>query len=217
MQVAAAAESAGDSDLAVSMYTAAAASEPDNVGLQLQSADGLARNGRIVEARQLLAERLRANRGQPDLMRALALVDLVADRPAQAINELDHILKGRPGDPRALVDKAIGLDLQGHHTEAQAIYRQVLAESPGDATTTNDLAVSLMLSGRTQQALETLSPMRDADGTPQKLKVNLGVLYAARGNVEQAHELLGDRVSDGELSALTQALGASAVASPTAK
>lgn len=206
LQVAEAADASGDTDLAISMYTAAAASEPSNITLQLRCADALARGGKINQARRLLTERLRANPRQPDLIRALALIDLVAGQPTQAIARLDQVLASNPGDVRALVDKAVGLDLQGQHGAAQAIYQRVLTSAPNDPVTKNNLAVSLMLEGRTRQALETLAPMQDVDNAPQRLKVNLGILYAATGDVERSHQMLGDRVSAGDLSALTQAL-----------
>jgi Flp pilus assembly protein TadD len=213
LQVAEAADSSGDSGLAISMYTAAAASEPSNITLQLRCADALARNGKVAQARQLLTERLRTNRGQPDLIRVLALIDLVAGQPAQAVVGFDQVLAVNPADIRALVDKAIALDLQGQHAAAQALYRQVLATAPDDAAARNDLAVSMMLEGRTRQALETLAPMQDADTVPARLKVNLGILYAATGDAERSRQLLGDRVSDGDLSTLTRALEPSATKS----
>jgi Flp pilus assembly protein TadD len=215
LQVAEAADASGDSDLAISMYTAAATNEPSNIALQLRCADALARNGKITQARQMLSERLRSNPRQPDLIRALALIDLVAGQPAQAIAGLDQVLASNPGDVRALVDKAVALDLQGQHGAAQAIYRQVLATTPDDAATRNDLAMSLMMEGRTHQALETLVPMQDADNAPQRLRVNLGILYAATGNAERSRQLLGDRISDDDLSTLTRALASSAAADRT--
>jgi Flp pilus assembly protein TadD len=214
LQVAEAADASGDSDLAISMYTAAAASEPSNISLQLRCADVLVRHGKIEQARQVLTERLRSAPRQPDLIRGLALIELVAGQPAQAIAGLDQILTTNPGDIRALVDKAVALDLQGQHVAAQEIYRQVLATAPNDVATKNDLAVSMMLEGRTRQALETLAPMEGADTSPPRLKINLGILYAATGNVERSRELLGDRVSDGDLAALTRALAEGRTAGP---
>jgi Flp pilus assembly protein TadD len=206
LQVAEAAEAGGDSELAISMYTAAAASEPSNIALQLRCADALARNGKVTQARQMLGDRLRTNSSQPDLVRALALIDLVAGQTAQAIAGLDQVLASNPGDVRALVDKGVALDLQRQHAAAQAIYRQVLATSPDDAATRNNLAVSLMMEGRTSEALETLEPIQDANNSPSRLRGNLGILYAATGNVERSRQLLGGRVSDGDLLALTRAL-----------
>jgi Flp pilus assembly protein TadD len=206
LEVAEAADAAGDSDLAISMYTAAAAREPSNIALQLRCADALARNGKVEQARELLTERLNTSSRQPDLIRALATIDLVAGQPAKAIAGFDQVLAANPADIRALVDKAVALDLQGQHAAAQAMYQQALATAPNDAAVRNDLAVSMMLEGRSRQALETLAPLQDADTSPPRLKVNLGILYAATGDVERSRQLLGDRVSDGDLSKLTQAL-----------
>jgi Flp pilus assembly protein TadD len=216
LQVAEAADAAGNNDLAISMYTAAAANQPSNIDLQLRCADALARSGKITQAHQLLTERLRTNHGQPDLIRALALVDLVAGQPAQAIAQFDLILATNPGDIRALVDKAVALDLQDQHAAAQAIYRQVLANAPTDLAAKNNLAVSMMLEGRIPQALKTLAPMQDVETAPPRLRVNLGILYAITGDVERSRQLLGDRVSNEDLSALTRALTSSAMSDRTA-
>ena len=210
MQVAAAAEASGDKDLAISMYAAAAAGQPSNLDLQLRYADALVRSNKVAQAQQLLTERLRASPHQERLIRALAQIDLITGQAAQAIVKFDQLLAANPGDVGALVDKAVALDLQGQHAAAQAIYRQVLATAPNDAAARNNLAISMMLEGRTRQALETLAPMQDADTSPPRLKVNLGILYAATGNVERSRELLGDRVSERDLSALTRALASSA-------
>jgi Flp pilus assembly protein TadD len=214
LQVAQSADAAGDSDLAISMYVAAAASDPDNIDLQMRCADALVRGGKVAQARQLLTERLRNGHGQPDLTRALALVDLVSGQFAQAIAGFDQLLASSPKDARVLVDKAVALDLQGRHGMAQAIYQQVLAMAPNDAAARNNFAVSMMLEGRIHQALETLAPMQDADDATPRLKVNLGILYAASGNSQRSEQLLGSRLSDGDLSALTRALAAAEVNTP---
>jgi Flp pilus assembly protein TadD len=211
LQVASEADASGDSELALSMYMEAAAREPGNIELQVRCADALARSGKISQARQLLTERLRTSPGQPGLMKALALIDLITGESKPAIARLDQVLAANPADLSALVDKAVALDLQGQHAAAQAIYRDVLARAPDDPATKNDLAVSLMLEGRTAQALETLAPIQEADNLPQRLKINLGVLYAATGNLERSRQLLGDRVKDGDFSALTRALVTTAV------
>ena len=206
LQIAEAADASGDTGLAIATYTAAAADNPGDVDLQLRCADALARAGKVDEARKLLQDRLRTHPGQPDLTRALALIDLVAGRFAEAIAGLDQLLAANPGEARALVDKAVALDLQGQHTAAQSIYRQVLASTPNDAATRNNLALSLMLEGQTRQALETLAPLQSMESPPERLKMNLGILYAANGDTERSRELLGDSVSQAELVALTRAL-----------
>ncbi len=129
----------------------------------------------------MLTTRLRSTASQPDLLRALALINLVSGESEQAAAGFDQLLLVKPNDAAALVDKAVALDLQGRHTAAQTLYRQVLAKSPDDATTKNDLAVSMMLEGRIQPALETLSPLQKAETVPSRVRGNLGILYSAAG------------------------------------
>ena len=45
----------------------------------------------------MLTEQAAHEPGQPDLIRALALIDLVAGQPAQAIAGLDQVLASQPG------------------------------------------------------------------------------------------------------------------------
>jgi len=206
LQVAEAAEGAGERDLAVSMYITAASSAPREVKLQLRCADALTRLGKITQARDLLTERVKEMPEETDLTRALGLLYLVSGEPAQAVAELDKLLTKKHQDVRVLVDKAVALDLLHRHAEAQAIYRQVLTASPNDPAVRNDLALSLMLEGKIEEAREELASTQDLDTSPERLKVNLGLLYAATGEVDKSRQLLGDRVSDSELSTLTAAI-----------
>jgi Flp pilus assembly protein TadD len=209
LQVAEAADAAGNTDLAALLYTQAAADQTSNIALQLRCADALARSGKVAQAREMLTARLQATASQPDLLRALALINLVSGESEQAIAGFDQLLLVKPNDAGALVDKAVALDLQGRHAEAQALYRQVLAKSPDDAATKNDLAVSMMLEGRIQQALETLSPMQKTEAVSPRVRANLGILYSAAGDVGRSRQLLGNQLSDDDLLKVTQALTSS--------
>jgi Flp pilus assembly protein TadD len=206
LQVAEAAEAAGEKELALSMYVTAATSAPDNIALQLRCVDALARAGKIDQARALLTDRLKATAKQPDLMRALGLIDLVSGQPTEAMAELDKVLAVKPGDERSLADKAVALDLLHRHAEAQNIYRQLLTAAPNDAAVRSNFALSLMLEGKIREAQEQIATMRDLDSAPQRVKDNLGIIYAAAGDRERARQLLGDRISDNTLAALTQAI-----------
>ena len=193
LQVAEAADAAGNTDLAAMLYTQAAADQTSNIALQLRCADALARDGKVAQAREMLTARLRATASQPDLLRALALdLNLVSGKSEQAMAVFDQLLLVKPDDAGALVDKAVALDLQGQHAAAQTLYRQVLAKSPDDAATKNDLAVSMMLEGRIQQALATLSPMQKAETLPPRVRdKKYGYFYSAAGDVEQSRRLSG--------------------------
>jgi Flp pilus assembly protein TadD len=67
----------------------------------------------------------------------------------------------------------------------------------------------MMLEGRIQQALETLSPMQKAETVPSRVRGNLGILYSAAGDSGRSRQLLGNQLSDDDLLKVTQALTSS--------
>ncbi len=207
LRVAAAAEASGDRGMAASMYAAAAAAAPGNTQTQLVCAEGLARNGKIEDASALLARRLKTTPRDPQVLGTLGAIQVLAGQPSLAIQTLSEVLQVKPDDVKALANKAIALDELRRHDEAQRIYRQALALAPGDPAISNDLALSLMLSGQPEEARRVLSPFRDVDGLPERMRINLGILDAAGGHAEEAQELLGSRIGAADLAALTQAIG----------
>ena len=209
LQVAEAADASGDSELASSMYIQAAVSEPSNIALQMRCADALARYGKLAQARQILTERLRSNPGQPDLTRALALIDLIGGRPEQAIAGLDQVLAANPADRMRLSIRRWRWICWDSTPRRRRSTRKCSRPHPTTRLRRNDLAMSQMLEGRTGEALQTLAPMQDADTSPQRLKVNLGILYAATGDHDRSRQLLGDRVSDSDVEAIARALASS--------
>jgi len=210
LQVADAAATSGDHELALSMYQQAADSAPNDTALQLRCATGLARNGKTGAAKDLLIVRLKAHPNDSDLLRGLAAIYVVTGLPSPAINELNQALAARPGDANALLDKAVALDLQGRHAEAQNLYRQMLARAPDDPVISNDLAVSLMIEGRTREAQAVLAPFADSDAVPERLRINLGLIYAANGDAEAARRLLGDRLGEADVQTLTRSIASAA-------
>lgn len=207
LRVATAAEASGDKDMAVSMYSAAAAEAPGNTATQLRAAEGLARNGKMEDAAALLTRRLKATPHDPDVLETLGAIQVLVGQPSQAVQTLGLVLAARPGDVKALTNKAIALDVMQQHADAQLLYRQALVLAPQDPAISNDLALSLMLSGQPEEARRVLSPFRDVAGLPERMRINLGILDAAGGHAEEARELLGSRIDAASLATLTQAIG----------
>jgi Flp pilus assembly protein TadD len=207
LRVAAAAEASGDRDMAVSMYSAAAAEAPGNTPTQLRCAEGLARNGKMEDAAALLTRRLKTTPHDPEVLGTLGALQVLAGQPSQAVQTLSEVLSAKPDDVKALANKAVALDVMQRHGEAQRLYRQALGLVPGDPAISNDLALSLMLSGQAEEARRVLSPFRDVDGLPERMRINLGILDAAGGHAEEAHELLGSRIGAADLATLTAAIG----------
>ena len=206
LRVAEAAEQSGDKDMAASQFAAAAEASPEDTATQIAAAGGLARAGKWPAARDLLTVRLKAHPNDPNLLRALASLHLLAGQFGPAIARLDQALAVAPSDTNALVDKAVALDLQHRHAEAQRLYRRALAILPDDPVISNDLAVSLMIEGRIREAQDVLAPFADSDTVPERLKNNLGILFAANGDTEDSRRMLEGRLADADLTALTHAL-----------
>jgi Flp pilus assembly protein TadD len=215
LRVADAAEASGDRELALSMYQAAADGAPNDAAPQLRCATGLARNGKPGAAKELLASRLAAHPYDSDLLRGLAAIYMVSGLPSPVISKLNEALVARPDDASARLGKAVAFDMQGLHADVQRLYHQMLARTPGDAVINNDLAVSLMIEGRTREAQAVLAPFPDSDAVPEQLRINLGLIFAANGNADDARRLLGDRYGEADVQTLTRIMASTGASAGT--
>jgi Flp pilus assembly protein TadD len=195
-RIAEAAEASGDDELALSMYAAASADAPANSKFRLRYADILLRSGKIGPARDLLTQGLATASDPVEIRRGLGAIHVLSGQSGQAIAEFDKVLAAHPNDLRALVDKAIALDLQGNHSEAQRLYLQARQGAPDDPVIANDLALSLALQGRVTEARDLLMPFKDTGNAPERLKVTLRILSAAVGEQEQSSPAVGAEVAD---------------------
>jgi Flp pilus assembly protein TadD len=207
LRVAEAAEASGDRSMAISMYTTAANEAPSDIPTQLRCAEGLARNGRLGEAGILLAHSLKNSPRDVELLRTMGALQVMAGQPDRAIQTLSEVLATKPDDVKALVDKAVALDVLRRHDDAQVLYRRALVLLPGDPAISNDLALSLLLSGRAEAGRQILAPFRNVAGLPERMTVNLGIMDAASGHVQEAQQLLGSRIAATDLADLTRAIG----------
>jgi Flp pilus assembly protein TadD len=206
LRVADAAEASGDKQTALSMYAAAANDSPNDTQMQLRSAEGLARNGNLEDASAILTRRLKATPHDADLQRTLGAIQVMSGEQARAILTFTDVLASKPDDVKAMVNKAVALDLLHKHDLAQDLYRKALAETPDDLTINNDLALSLLLSGHQEEARLTMLPFREASNLPERIKTNMGIVDAAAGHSAEAREFLGSRIAAGDLASLTQAI-----------
>jgi Flp pilus assembly protein TadD len=214
LNVALAAEESGDRNTAAGMYLAAAEDAAGDAGVQVQCAEGLARTGRLEEAQALLERRVKGGLHDANVLRTLGAVQAMAGHASVAVQTLSAALSARPDDGRAMVDKAVALDMLQQHDEAQGLYRQALALAPGDLTISNNLALSLLLSGRAAEAATVLAPFRNNAGLPERMKTNLGIVAAASGNTADAQAMLGQRIGASDLAMLTGAINRGGAARP---
>ncbi|MDA9504556.1 hypothetical protein XI09_07350 [Bradyrhizobium sp. CCBAU 11386] len=92
----------------------------------------------------------------------LARALLARNCPNDALELLDGVLLAAPGDLRALNAKAVVLDHEGRHQEAQELYRQALAAEPANPMLRNNFKLSLALEGKRE--VDDADPAPQADG-----------------------------------------------------
>ena len=210
LRVAAAAESSGHVDVALSMYAAVAAAAPGDAEVQARYAGALGRSGQVDEAGQVLHAALQRQPNNERLLTAFGQTRIQAGAAAEALVAFDQALAVAPRNAAALNGKGIALDLLGRHADAQQSYRTALVLDPANIAATNNQAVSLLLSGQPQQAAELLAPLRWRRNAPERVLVNLGIATAASGDKRVARDILADRIDSEDLGHLTDALGAGA-------
>lgn len=216
LRVAQAAADSGNPALAASLYLRALSDPALNTTQRIRAADMLVAMGHAGSAEAALNERLHASpvldsADEAALRRALARLHIVAGQPSQALLECDALLARDRGDQAAIVDKGVALDLLGRHEEAQALYRQALEKAPDDAAVRSDLALSVALQGRISEAQAVAAPLQARPDLPDRVKTDLGLLYAAGNDPGNAASWLDGRsTSDADVVLLVDAMRARA-------
>jgi Flp pilus assembly protein TadD len=192
------------------MYAAASADAPANNEFRLRYADMLLRAGKIGPARDLLTRGLATASDPMEIRRGLGAIHVLSGQSGQAIAELDMVLAAHPNDARALVDKAVALDLQGNHADAQRLYIQARSAAPDDAVIANNLALSMALQGRVREARDLLLPYRDAGNAPERVNVTIRILSAAISEQDPSRVADGAGLGDDAIKRMALAFASAA-------
>lgn len=196
MRVAASAEASGQMDVALSMYGAAAARDPDNGEAQARFAAALMRAGNRAQAEQVLAAAVQRRPNDRFLLIQLGRMRLQGGAAGEALGMFDRVLASDSRSVPALDGRGVALDLMGRHPEAQESYRRAQAIDPNAISVANNLGLSLLLDGRPEEARAVLEPLaRRADAT-QRVTANYAISLAATGNEAAARSVLGDPEAD---------------------
>lgn len=204
MRIAASAEASGQMDVALSMYGAAAARDPDNAEAQARFAGALRRSGNRSQAEQVLAAAVQRRPNDRVLMVQLARLRLQTGAAAEALGLFDRVLQGDTRSAEALDGRGVALDLMGRHPEAQDSYRRAQAITPNSISVANNLGLSLLLDGRPDEARAVLEPLARRSDANQRVTANYAISLAATGDEAAARSVLGD--ADIDLRGLAQSL-----------
>jgi Flp pilus assembly protein TadD len=203
LRLAAAAEMSGQTDVALNMLAAAAQSEPTNYPLQATYAAALQRAGAPADAERVVQAALARRPEQPLMLVRLGRLRLRSGQLEEALAIFDRAR--RAGAVAEAEDgRGVALDLLGRPAEAQAAYRAALAAQPDYLPAANNLAMSLLLDGKPQEALAVLGPLSLRGDAPPRVANNMAIARAMLGQTDHA----GGSIPREELRGIAVALGA---------
>lgn len=189
MHIAAAARSGKDFGNAVNLYRHAATMDPKNPEPLVALGDTLLEMGRTDEAILNYNAALKLNPHQPDALRGLGKAYLKTGRSDLAASPLAIAYQDTPNDAKLLLLIGVADDFIGQHSFAQARYQQGLRIAPADRSLSLDLALSLALSEKFDQAITLLRPLAYApNATPQE-RQTLALIYGLKGDQKAAREI----------------------------
>ena len=120
----------------------------------------------------------------------------------EALRTLQKSMKYNPNDPGLLNIVGIIKDQQGDHQIAQFYYREALAQDPKNLSVSNNLGLSLALSGQGSEAVRILNQVVADPNAPSTSQGNLALAYAAAeadaANNQEFDGAVASESSDGE-------------------
>ena len=189
MHIAAASRSSGDIANAVSLYRHAAKMEPDDPEPLAALGGALLEMGKTDEAITSYNAALKLSGHDQSALRGLARSYLKTGRPDLAGSPLAIAYKDDPNDPKLLLLIGVADDFIGQHGNAQLRYRQGLRLAPADRSLILNLALSLALSEKFDEAIATLRPLAFAPSAMPQERQTLALIYGLKGDQRSAMQL----------------------------
>ncbi|HVH78081.1 MAG TPA: tetratricopeptide repeat protein, partial [Stellaceae bacterium] len=182
MHIANASRSVGDFANAISLYRHAASMDPKNPEPLVALGDTLLDMGKPDDAIINYNAALKLNPHYPTALRGLGKAYLKTARPDLAASPLAVAYQDTPNDPKLLMLIGVADDFIGEHRYAQARYQQGLKIAPADRSLIINMALSLALSEKYDQAIGTLQPLALAPAATPQERQTLALIYGLKGD-----------------------------------
>lgn len=177
---AASATVSGSASPAVAELARAHAAEPRDVGKALAYGRALKREGKRNEALAVLDTASEVEPRHQSLRVEQGLLSLELGQSAKAEAALKEAVAGPDKDWRVYSGLGVATSTQGRHKEAQGHFNKALELSPNNPSVLNNMAVSLLLDRKVDQA-EAMLRRASKDGTrPQQVVQNLALTRAIK-------------------------------------
>lgn len=177
MELAAQVSKVGQWDMAARMYREATVMSPQDASAWMNLGRALVETGKYNDASAALqrsAELAPAARGLAHLRGRTAIA---LGQAPDAERYFRAAVDEAPSDPKTWTGLGVSLDLLKRHADAQKAYARALGLDPLGLAARNNLALSLALDGRTDEARTRLRAISDA--SPQA-RANLALIEMAQ-------------------------------------
>jgi Flp pilus assembly protein TadD len=180
--------SEGDLASAAGLYQKAHELSPTDPRPLVQLGQTLAKLGSASGAAQAFKAALQLDGTNTEALRGLGTAMLNTGEPEAAIAQYEKALD-QGEDYRLYNGMAVAHDMLGDHGAAQTYYRAALDLSPGNLEVTNNLALSLALEGRYQEAIPLLQEAAADPMATARYRQNLAFVYGLAGDRDRARQL----------------------------
>lgn len=179
---------AGDLATATSLYRRAHTLDSSNHAVAIGLGGMLARLGAHDEAADVFRAAIKLEPNDPETLRRLGNTLIALGQPAQAIVQYEKAMKAGE-DVRLFNAIGVAYDKLNDHAMAQAHYRTGLNSDPENANLNNNLGLSLMLTGKFDEAIGVLRKVAADPRATARQRLNLALAFGLAGESEAAAEV----------------------------
>lgn len=209
---------ADDNDAAagLELLRDAARRAPNDAAAQQRYGLAAEQSGLYPEALEALGRAMAVGGATPERLLAQGRIGLESGDVPAATRAYSRTLEANPGNVEALNGLGVAEDLQRHHDLARERYNQALSLAPGDWRVRSNLAMSLLMSGRAEEAADAMASADRDPAAPRRVRHDLALALVAAGRREQAIGVLRADMPAEEAAALADEFAAFArwLASP---
>ncbi|MEH6402682.1 MAG: tetratricopeptide repeat protein [Sneathiella sp.] len=179
----------GDLITAVTMYKQLLNKDLENSSLWLKYAETLYRLDQFSEALESYEKYIVLIPGSCAGFIGAGRSNLKLARPAAAGVYFENCLEFEHKNEIALIGAAISNDIAGRTALSHKYYQNALLAKPYDLRLRNNYSLSLLLSGKLDEAIGELSQIAFGPGSSVSIRQNLALAYGLKGDMDAAEHV----------------------------
>ena len=175
----------GDFASAVTIYKRVHDLDRDRADVLVELGQVLSALGAHNEAAETFRKAVKLAPNNVDALRGLGNTLLAMDQAALALEQFVAALAVQE-DPRVYNGMGVVHDMNGSHDSAQSSYKSGLGLAPNDFSLRSNMALSLALAGKFDEAIQILGRMIKEPGSTVRHRQNLSLIYGLAGKFGEA-------------------------------